>query len=70
MEARKCDRCGKFYINKSAVIDYTNTSRLYLAQFIPNRPNEVLDLCCDCKHDLDEWFSKFNKKEEQNNECT
>ena len=66
MEAYKCDRCGEFYINSSTKIDHTTVRRLYLVQFESgSRPNKILDLCCNCKHDLDEWFNKFNIKEEE-----
>ena len=69
MEARKCDRCGQFYINNYAVVDCTNVSNIYLTKFdIISHGRTHIDLCCDCKHDLDEWFGKF-KKEEQNDEC-
>lgn len=61
--AKCCDRCGEFYINSSDVIDCTTLSRLYLKKFIPTSSNDkIMDLCCVCKHDLDEWFNKFNKE--------
>ena len=66
MEAKKCDRCGEFYINNSVEVDCTTLSRLYLTKFVSTASRDKrMDLCCECKHDLDEWFNKF-KKEEKN----
>lgn len=73
MNAKMCDRCGNFYTIDSTTgfgFSCTNVNRLYLAKFISNtEKNKTMDLCSECKHDLDDWFNKF-KKEEQNDECT
>ena len=68
MDAKKCDRCGRFYINvndsTTTGLSYTNVSRLYLAKFISTSARDMtMDLCHDCRHDLDEWFNKFKKEE-------
>ena len=66
MEARKCDRCGEFYINNSVEVDCTTVSHLYLKKFVRTASKDKsMDLCCDCKHDLDEWFNKFKKEEQE-----
>lgn len=67
--AKRCDRCGAFYINSSDVIDCTTISHLYLKKFIhAASKDKIMDLCCCCKHDLDEWFNKFNKEGANNEE--
>ena len=63
MDAKKCDRCSQFYIHGDAGV--TNVNRLYLRKFVQTSRDKDIDLCPECKHDLDEWFDKFNKKEEQ-----
>lgn len=71
MDAKRCDRCGEFYINDSTAgfFNCRTVNSLYLAKYNPiPAKDKTIDLCCDCRHDLDEWFNKF-KKEEQNNEC-
>ena len=66
MNAKKCDRCGEFYINDSDVVDCTTLNRLYLVKINPSPRfnNKNMDLCCVCKHDLDVWFNKFKEEKE------
>ncbi len=67
MDAKKCDRCGAFYINDSTAGWYsncTNVNSLYLAKFIStSAKDKTVDLCCECRHDLDEWFNKLKKED-------
>lgn len=68
MDAKKCDRCGEFYISKVVVVDHTNVNRLYLKEFKPTLADKYMDLCPECKHDLDTWWDfKFKKEESEEN---
>lgn len=49
-EARKCDRCGKYYDN--------NDRLLWLYNSRPSTGNGPLDLCDDCIADLMKWLDK------------
>ena len=70
MDAKKCDRCGKFYdhyyglgldqsMKKRFKIDSTNSMQLvFTPKFSTQSKNysEVLDLCPDCMHGLLKWM--------------
>lgn len=47
--AKKCDRCGKYYDVKNRAV--------YLYIGSPNR-NDPLDLCDECASDLKKWLDK------------
>lgn len=49
-EARKCDRCGKYYDN--------NDRLLWLYNSRPSTGNGPLDLCDDCIAGLKRWLDK------------
>ena len=71
MNAKKCDRCGNFYINGTADVGVTNVNHLYLKVYDlkvyvnTSAKDKDIDLCPECRHDLDEWFNKFKKEEEK-----
>lgn len=69
MNAKKCDRCGNFYINGSMSIDIgiTNVNHLYLREYMQTSKDKDIDLCPECRHELDEWFNKFKKEETECN---
>lgn len=64
--ARKCDRCGSFYIPKSrrSREDRFNTIDLITRTF-KDAPysNAVYDLCPNCSNSLLEWLNDCNQKE-------
>lgn len=68
--ARKCDRCGSFYIHESrkknrgasgdefnaiTLIDRTLSNKYY--------ENRTYDLCPNCSNSLLEWLNDCNQKE-------
>lgn len=59
--AKKCDRCGSFYENKSKMFDnyYSITKKTPLVY-------DDVDLCPDCEIKLSEWINEFKRKEEGN----
>ena len=58
MEAFKCDRCGKYY-------DVYTVSNGYFKDEVyvifKESDNTRLDICCDCMHDLKNWFNDGRK---------
>lgn len=48
-DAKKCDRCGKYYDVKDRTV--------YLYNGVPHR-NNLLDLCDECAADLKKWLDK------------
>lgn len=48
-DAKKCDRCGKYYDVKDRTV--------YLYNGAPRR-NNPLDLCDECAADLKKWLNK------------
>ena len=58
MKARKCDRCGKFYLpNYHVAIAVDKWQNLNW---------EHLDLCEDCNNDLIEWLNEKGDTNESN----
>lgn len=64
MEAKKCDRCGKFYApeNKKATINGSIPAFMQLVNNYGWSINQY-DLCDDCVKDLQQWLK--NKKVEE-----
>lgn len=59
MNAKKCDRCGRYYDKVNSKPPYT----LFKTRtFIEN--TERIDLCDDCSNDLAEWYNIFRKLDE------
>lgn len=63
VDAKKCDRCGKFYIDNTETIEkildsikcYFGVDDTEPQKFI-NHVCTNYDLCKDCKHSLLIWF--------------
>ena len=49
-DAKKCDRCGKYYDE--------NDRKLWLYNYQGMRNNKSFDLCLECATDLERWFNK------------
>lgn len=64
MEAKKCDRCGNFYIlmDKKAKIDGNILKYIKLVNNLEFTIKSY-DLCDDCVKDLQQWLK--NKKVEE-----
>lgn len=57
MKAKCCDRCAKLYLDeelKSELILMRETGKKYKAR-------SKLDLCKDCREDLERWLNDGNK---------
>ena len=62
--AKKCDRCGKFYTSSEKKI---NSKGFYLRSVILDRidcvdPKEI-DLCSDCRSFIILWLDAFNRED-------
>lgn len=53
MKAKKCDRCGEFFVNYEEFEGYI---RLTVASNSPSRYQVKQDLCQECEQSLIEWF--------------
>lgn len=70
-DAKKCDRCGRFYINKMDVIDkmiddlkhFFGSDDIVKPNFIKYVCDEY-DLCDECKRSLTTWFKTVEKPNE------
>ena len=56
MNARKCDRCGDFYLPENGVKNYSIVWR-------GMRGEQKMDLCPACEEKLKEWAEKFIDKQ-------
>lgn len=54
MNAKKCDRCGNFYIPKYLMYQKTNPGKRYVFDSIYTGSNSI-DLCPECLN----WFIKW-----------
>ena len=57
MKAKCCDRCAKLYLDeklKSELILMRETGKKY-------KSRHTLDLCNDCREDLERWLNDGNK---------
>lgn len=57
MKAKCCDRCGKLYLNeelKSELVLMRETGKKY-------KTRSALDLCKDCREDLERWLENGSK---------
>lgn len=64
--AYKCDRCGKLY-DLSTEDNYgvcTLKCQAWTVDNIEYIPDRKLDLCPDCRNELDEWMNKGKAKED------
>lgn len=64
MDAKKCDRCGKFY-DEYNVKDEQSPNSFRLLRKTENRVNYKLDeydLCPECMAKLQEWLQKGDKQ--------
>lgn len=55
MDAYKCDRCGKYYTNRTMLIGLT---------LCKSSKSRILDLCEECKASLTEWLTSAADKRE------
>lgn len=57
MEAKQCDRCGKFYnIDLFSNLDKEWNSYKIIKECYPDSESHYIDLCDDCKKKLTEWL--------------
>lgn len=69
MDAKKCDRCGKFYDHYSYPVNqsgpYRHGNKLMLANEIygVNHHVKEFDLCKDCMDELEEFLGMHKEKE-------
>lgn len=59
MKAKKCDRCGEFFVDYEEFEGYI---RLTLASNSPSRYQVKQDLCPKCENSLIDWYN--SKKQE------
>ena len=57
MKAKKCDRCGEFFVDYEEFEGYI---RLTLASSSPSRYQVKQDLCPKCENSLIEWYNSKN----------
>lgn len=62
-EAKKCDRCGKFYEVYNTTNDSENINGIVTLNLDNHRKyyHEPLDLCPECKDAFEEWFRMKGK---------
>lgn len=63
-EARKCDRCGKFFMLEDFIEHFEDDETAYYltSSICHPRESEVYDLCIDCYSELKNWMrAKKNK---------
>lgn len=53
MKAKKCDRCGQFFVDYEEFEGYI---KLTVASNTPSRYQVKQDLCQECEKSLIEWF--------------
>lgn len=69
MNAKKCDRCGKFYENEeSAAIKLTNGAdnfcrRLWGVNI--NHNEKTFDLCDDCVEEFQKWMEQGKGQDQE-----
>lgn len=70
MDAKKCDRCGSFYIHENGGGLSKNSDKVY-AIYIRAVPFDLqFDLCPECYNDLLMFIKNPGKKEIDTNECS
>lgn len=61
-EAKRCDRCGRYY-----QLDNSNEEDNFAAMALIDRriirTDVTYDLCRECRKELNEWFAKGRKEE-------
>lgn len=57
MNAKKCDRCGKFYDFPSI------TTSIEVREFIDKYGTKTWDLCYTCRKELEEFLKGGNKND-------
>ena len=64
--AKKCDRCGRFYEERprntiegfgEALAAFVNADKI--------KPNLLNDLCCECEKSLNEWWKEGADNEQR-----
>lgn len=57
MNAYRCDRCGKYY-------DDTTGMQILIKNGAIGLPDDVLDLCPECKRTVEQWLfiTGYNEK--------
>lgn len=63
MNAKKCDRCGSFYIPENGVGLSENRDRVYAIYMYTFPINVQFDLCPECYNDLLTFIKGPDKKE-------
>lgn len=60
--AKRCDRCNKFYDNQEIIENYNTNMRLRYGVIKDCHPQgEVrFDLCKSCRIELVEWFNSYD----------
>ncbi len=59
MDAKKCDRCGNFYVPVNAPADIKSQLDLAVSVMNKNKPKhitDVCDLCPECVRDFYNWL--------------
>ncbi len=63
MDAKKCDRCGKFYVREDSLVDYgvdIFDEKIFQIKLMYRGDNcicaNALDLCPQCMNDLKNFF--------------
>lgn len=70
-KARRCDRCGKFFMPEDFIKHFENDMTGYYLTNSIYHPSEsnVYDLCIDCYSELKNWMeSKKNENKGDNYE--
>lgn len=68
MDAKKCDRCGKYYDDYKGVCRVTENGSIEMQYRVPynqlkilnttyNVPDKYFDLCPDCMRGFDKWIN-------------
>lgn len=61
MNAKRCDKCKRFY-NKPP--EGANKLKLVKISETASRYTKSVDLCPDCERSLEKWFNDIEKAEE------
>lgn len=71
MDAKKCDRCGKYYDKYAGLYEQAEEGTLFERYRLPYNqlligngiydktiPNKIFELCPDCMMKFDKWMNK------------
>lgn len=61
MNAKKCDRCGKYYETENSVTIQYVYGQVKFVPFIGLCPEKTTyDLCADCAEEFQEWMNSLS----------